>query len=89
MLKFLVNPKGFGFGVFTNPLYPMRKHRYLMNFGAFRIVIILTYGRGAVSNKTGATRKRGVNDKATVNTPDRQSPWRFNFFTKGIIIWRF
>ena len=50
-------------------------------FGAFRIVIILTYGRGAVSNTTGATRKRGVNDKATVNTPDRQSPWRFNLLS--------
>ncbi len=84
MLKFLVNPKGFGFGVFTNPLYPMRKHRYLMNFGAFRIVIILTYGRGAVSNKTGVTRRRGVNDKATVNTPDRSFLGGLIFSQKGL-----
>lgn len=32
----------------------------------------LTYGRGVVGYTTGVTRKLGVNDKATVNTPDRQ-----------------
>ena len=71
MLESLTNPRDWVRGC-ASPVYPMRKHRNLMFSVLFASLSSLTYGRGAVGYTIGVTRKPGVNDKATVNTPDRQ-----------------